>query len=154
MQRNPNVFFLNAAQPKPIQTKPSMTQCAPTKQRTPQISSCQTWRDPNLFSLTIAQPRYGIHWTQKVNYRLCLLSRFPIVWHFLFHWNQQVNSGSWQISNVSSAAESALFNSYVIMIVVLKTPSDKHDWKAVVYPVGRRLWCLCGCGWKDVLVSR
>ena len=57
---------LNATQPKrlfterratqSIQTKPSMTQCARPKQRTPQILSCQTWRYSNLFALTVAQP--------------------------------------------------------------------------------------------------
>ena len=61
---------LSGAQPKRIhakhrttqanQTKYSVTQWARIKQRTPQMSSCQTWRDPNLFALNIAQPKASI----------------------------------------------------------------------------------------------
>ena len=66
MQRNPNVFLLNAAQPKSIQTEPIVTQCARPKQRTPQISSCQTWRHPNLFALTKAQPMGYIGYKKSI----------------------------------------------------------------------------------------
>ena len=61
---------LSGAQPKRIhakhrttqtnQTKYSVTQCARIKHRTPQMSSCQTWRDPNLFALNIAQLKASI----------------------------------------------------------------------------------------------
>ena len=62
---------LSGAQPKPLhakhratqanETKHSVTQCAHTKQRTPQMSSSQqTWRDPNVIALNIAQPKASI----------------------------------------------------------------------------------------------